>query len=252
MARTLPISVALSCLWRTAAVNAAMTARGMQQLGLVFILAPALRHLYPDHDDRARAFARYTGHTNTHAFMMPGYAGLLISLEEEVAAGRMPPSVIATLRQTLATTLSALGDGFFSGAVHTLWALVTICMLLQGWIIPAAVFAVTLVVLLFLFRVCGFFYCLGHGIAALQWIGAIDLISWTGRVKVLNALLIMAMLLILLFRDMLTWEPWARIAVFFFIAVASWLVGRLHVGRFLLWIFALFVFVLHDYGYIAV
>ncbi len=251
MARTLPISVALSCLWRTAAVNAAMTARGMQQLGLAFILAPALRHLYPDRDDRARAFARYAGHTNTHAFMMPSYAGLLISLELQVASGQIPASVIASLRQTLATTLSALGDGFFSGAVRTLWALLTICLLLQGYVVPAAVFALSLVLLLFLFRVLGFFYCLSHGIMALQRLRAVDLISWTERIKVLNALLIALMLFILLFRDMWQWELWLKVAVFVFIAAASWLVGRVHVARTLLWIFALFVLVLHDCGYIV-
>lgn len=250
MSRFLPIRVALSCLWRTAAVNAAMTARGMQQLGLVFVLAPALRHLYPDREARARAFARYAGHTNTHVFMMPSYAGLLISLEQQIAAGQLPEAVIASLRQTLATTLSALGDGFFSGAVRTFWALVTICLLLEGFLPAAAVFTLALMLLSWAFRVTGFFYCLNHGITALQWLRMVDLVSWTERIKILNSLLIALMLVILLVENMWEWDTWVKTAVFLFIPAAAWLVGRLHVSRTILWIFALGGFVLVESGYI--
>ena len=105
----LPTRTALSCLARSCCINAAVTARGMQQLGLLYVLAPALRHLYPDREDRRRAFARYAEHSNTHAFMLPSYAGLLISLEMQIAgkaipeATRQPQSTPAPLCQAGST-----------------------------------------------------------------------------------------------------------------------------------------------------
>ena len=40
---SISLATVFSCLARTAAVNAAITTRGMQQIGLAYILAPALR-----------------------------------------------------------------------------------------------------------------------------------------------------------------------------------------------------------------
>ena len=227
-----------------------MTARGMQQLGLLYVLAPALRYLYPDREARRRAFARYAEHSNTHAFMLPSYAGLLISLETQVAGKALPEATIAALRQSLATTLSALGDGFFSGALRTTWALVTICLCLEQHYVLAAVFTGLLLVLLAAFRVGGFFYCLRNGIAALGWLRRLDIISWTERIKMFNALLIGFTLWIMMAEDMTGW-PWqGKAGLFLFIPLAAWLVGRWNIPRTLLWTMALGIFILVDCGLI--
>ncbi len=237
---------------RTAAINAAMTARGMQQLGLLYVLAPALRHLYPDQEDRRRAFARYAGHSNTHAFMLPAYAGLLIALEKQIADKVIPEAFIGSLRQALATTLSALGDGFFSGALRTTWALVTICLCLEQHFLLAAGFTGLLMVLLFAFRVTGFFYCLSQGMHSLEWFRRLDIISWTERIKIFNALLIGVTLWIMMAENMETW-PWqAQAGLFLFIPAASWMVGRLHIPRTILWAMALGIFILVDLGRIRI
>ena len=143
---------ALKCLARTAFVNAAMTARGMQQIGLSYVLAPALRCLYTDPVALGQAFARYAGHSNTHVFMLPAFTGLLLSMEEQIAGGVLPASVLTSLRTTLATTLSALGDAFFSGSMRTFWALTCVCLLLEGNIWPAAIFTLILLSILQIFR----------------------------------------------------------------------------------------------------
>lgn len=86
----LPTRTALSCLARSCCINAAVTARGMQQLGLLFALEPALRHLYPEAEARAQAAAHYSAHSNTHPYMLPFYMGLLLNIEEQVAEGKLP------------------------------------------------------------------------------------------------------------------------------------------------------------------
>ncbi len=242
----LPLKAALSCLVRTAAVNAAVTARGMQQLGLVFIMAPALRVLYPDDQARKKAFARYTGHSNTHAFMMPCYAGVLLNLEAQAAAGKLPEAMISGLKQTIATTLSALGDSFFSGALRTLWALSCICLLLAGKVLAAGLLTASLLLLLWAFRVAGFFYCLKNGIAGLKLIRKVDLVSWTERIKIANGILTACMLFCML--KTMGWECALAVkcALLLFVPAAAFAVGRLHLSRVFLWLAALCLLILYD------
>ena len=94
----LPRRVVLNCLARTCCINAAVTARGMQQIGLAFVLAPAFNRLYPESSARARAFARYGGHSNTHVFMVPLYVGIVLALEEQIARGSLPEGAVGVVR----------------------------------------------------------------------------------------------------------------------------------------------------------
>ncbi len=251
MSSPLPARVALSCLLRTAAVNAAMTARGMQQIGVAYVLAPGLRQLHGgDQEALRRAFARYAAHSNTHAFMLPAYAGILLSLEARIAAGELPESSIKGLRGALATTLSALGDGFFGGALRTTWALCAVCLALRGLPGAAALITAQLVLLLAAFRTLCFFLCLGRGIAALQWLRKVSLASWTERIKVLNAFLIGLVMWLLMAQNMGEW-PWlAKVGVFAFVPASAVAVGRLHLPRELLWLLALGAVARHATGYI--
>lgn len=186
----LPTRTALSCLARSCCINAAVTARGMQQLGLLFALEPALRHLYPEAEARAQAAAHYSAHSNTHPYMLPFYMGLLLNIEEQVAEGKLPSNALDTVRRTLGTTLSAVGDGFFEGGVFPCWALCCICFLLAGHTLPVILLTVLLAVALLAFRTGTFFFALRYGLAALAWLKRLGLINWTGRIKVVNACLL--------------------------------------------------------------
>ena len=186
----LPTRTALSCLARSCCINAAVTARGMQQLGLLFALEPALRHLYPDAEAQAQAAAHYSAHSNTHPYMLPFYMGLLLNIEEQVAQGKLPSNALDTVRRTLGTTLSAVGDGFFEGGVFPCWALCCICLLLAGHTLPAILLTALLAVALLAFRTGTFFFALRYGLAALAWLKRLGLINWTGRIKAVNACLL--------------------------------------------------------------
>ena len=71
-----PKRVVLACLARTGCINAAMTARGMQQIGLAFVLEPALRELYPEPQAFARAMGRYAqGKETLYKHAIEGYTG---------------------------------------------------------------------------------------------------------------------------------------------------------------------------------
>lgn len=244
----LPRRTVLNCLARTCCINTAVTARGMQQVGLLFVLGPALRSLYPDHADLSRAFARYGGHSNTHPFMVPLFVGIVLSLEEQIARGALPEAVVASVRDTLATTLSALGDSFFSGTMRPLWALLSVSLLLAGHPGCAAVLAAVTLLALQLFRVWSFFSGLRHGMPALLRLKRLDLINWVDRLKMLNAVLV----------ALVIWHlPLSRTYPFpwdiYFLGIAAmmgsaWLVGRVHLPRILLWVLTVGALILMDVG----
>ena len=245
----LPTRTALSCLARSCCINAAVTARGMQQLGLLFALEPALRHLYPE--AQAQAAAHYSAHSNTHPYMLPFYMGLLLNIEEQVAQGKLPSNALDTVRRTLGTTLSAVGDGFFEGGLFPCWALCCICLLLAGHTLPAILLTALLAVALLAFRTGTFFFALRYGLAALAWLKRLGLINWTGRIKVVNAcLLTVAAAMLLPYggdRHTLLWCMGGGAAVL----AAAWIIGRLHLPRIVLWLILLTFLVLMDAGLVG-
>lgn len=247
----LPTRTALACLARSCCINAAVTARSMQQLGLVFALEPALRHLYPDVEARAQATAHYSAHSNTHPYMLPLYIGLLLNIEDQVAGGKLPSNALDMVRRTLGTTLSAVGDGFFEGGVFPCWSLTCICLLLAGQTVPVMVLTLLLALALLAFRIGTFFFALRHGLAALAWLKRLGLINWTGRIKIVNAcLLIVAGLMLLPLggdRHTLLWCMGGGGAVL----AAAWIIGRLHLPRIILWLVLLTFLVLMETGLVG-
>jgi len=233
----LPLSLAtvFSCLARTAAVNAAITTRGMQQIGLAYILAPALRELYPDREARRRALARYAEHTNTHPFTQPLAAGVLISMERDLASGLLNEEGARRLRQTIPAALSAVGDSLISSAVHPCWALVCCLLLFLGHVALAAGLSIALCLLLQGLRCAGFLYGLRYGFDAILHIARLKPGDWAGPVKVLNALLC-ALALAFLFWQALPGMPgYVKAGMAAFIALAHWLVFTRFVTPVVFW-----------------
>ena len=94
----------------------------------------------------------------------PGYGDWDIAVQPLVA------NALDTVRRTLGTTLSAVGDGFFEGGVFPCWALCCICLLLAGHTLPAILLTALLAVALLAFRTGTFFFALRYGLAALAWL----------------------------------------------------------------------------------
>lgn len=242
----LPRRTALACLARTLLVNAAVTARGMQLVGQLYVLEPALRHLYPDQEKRAEAASRYLVHSNTHPYMLPFYVGTVLSLENLIAAGSLPGSTVPVVRQTLGSTLSAIGDGFFEGALLPCWALCCVALLLRELIAPALVLTILLFAALLAFRCCTFFYALKYGMAGLAGLKRLNLINWAGRIKLVNAVLIAFILWQLAPREA-PLSPWD----FGILSVgallgAAWIVGRWRLPRIVLWLLLLGMLIFMD------
>lgn len=182
----------LQCLSRTWLMGAAMTTRGMQNIGLLYALDPGLQAIYPQAGALSTARLRYAEHVNTHPFMAPLFVGILLSMEKQIAQGSVAPESITAIKNTAATTLSALGDSFFSGTVLVFWVFLTTLLLQTGH----NALAIALMVLLFLlqaaFRIITFFLGVRTGLGALMVLRRMDLINYGDSIKLINAVLLSA------------------------------------------------------------
>jgi PTS system mannose-specific IID component len=99
--------------FRSLFLQAAWNSRGMQNLGFADAIAPALRELYADPAERARAAARHLEFFNCHPYLAAAILGGAVRLEERVASGEEPAQTVSSFKSTLGPPFAALGDGFF-------------------------------------------------------------------------------------------------------------------------------------------
>lgn len=176
---------------RTYMVGATFNTKGMQNVGLAFIMEPGLRALYAaDPAALKRARGRYLKHYNTHPYWTPLLVGIFLSMERKISVGLLPPDILPKLRSTTVYTLSALGDSFFGGSFLVLWALVGANL--------AAAERIWLLVLWFVLCFGGIqllkMYTFGRGYAQglsfLQRLKSWNLIDWGQRLKLVNSVLV--------------------------------------------------------------
>lgn len=191
----IPKKLVWQTFWRTYLVGAVYTMRGLQNVGMVFILHPALQYLYAD-DFAAlqRTRHRYLALSNTHPCWTPALAGLFLSLEERIAQGILAPQALASVRSTVVFTLSGLGDAFFGGGVFVLWALVQCVLLMRGLWAWAGVWTATAVGAVQLMKLLTFFRADSRGFVFLQDLKRWDLINWARHIKVACAIALVVVL----------------------------------------------------------
>jgi mannose PTS system EIID component len=109
----LPRSVKLRVFLRSLLLQASWNPKGMQNLGLVYALYPALEVLYPDPEKRREAVQRHLTFFNTHPYVAAAIVGGVLYHEERIAAGEEDPRRVTEFKGALMGPLAALGDGFF-------------------------------------------------------------------------------------------------------------------------------------------
>jgi PTS system mannose-specific IID component len=98
---------------RSLFLQAAWNARGMQNLGFAYAMAPALAEIYDDREARAKAAARHLEFFNCHPYMAAAILGGAVRLEERIATGEEPAESVSAFKRALGPPLAAIGDGFF-------------------------------------------------------------------------------------------------------------------------------------------
>ena len=175
---------------RTYMVGATFNTKGMQNVGLAYVMDPGLRALYGG-DPRAlkRARGRYLKHYNTHPFWTPLLVGIFLSMEKKIALGMLPPDILPKLRSTTVYTLSALGDSFFGGSFLVLWSLVGVNLAAAGCVGTLAAWICLCLCALQLFKMYTFGRGYAQGLSFLQRLKSWNLINWGQRLKLVNSVL---------------------------------------------------------------
>ncbi|THB71147.1 MAG: 3-keto-L-gulonate transporter [Desulfovibrio sp.] len=227
------------CFARTYMVAGAFNTRGMQNVGLAFIMNPGLKAMYRDSGQLSDARKRYLKHYNTHFFWTPLLVGVFLSVEDKIAKGLFSPTVLDNVKNTTAYTLSAIGDSVFGGSLLVFWSLSTACFIVSDLIGAAMVWAVLWFIALQVFKLTTFIIGFREGLKFLVRLRQWDLINWGRRLKLVNALL-----LVLLF-SMIWPEHFSGVGLIptaGVLALVSWAVSRALVARELVAILVLTVY----------
>lgn len=111
--RALPSRVLLRVFLRSLLLQASWNPQGMQNLGLVYALFPALKEIYPHPDQQMAAVRRHLAFFNTHPYVAAAILGGVIFHEQRIARGEEGPERVLAFKTALMGPLAALGDGFF-------------------------------------------------------------------------------------------------------------------------------------------
>lgn len=183
--------ILLQIFLRTYMVGATFNTRGMQNVGLAFVMEPGLRALYAgDPAALKRARSRYLKHYNTHPYWTPLLAGIFLAMERKIALGMLPPDILPKLRSTTVYTLSALGDSFFGGSFLVTWSLVGVNLAAANRIALLACWVLLCMAALQFFKMFTFARGYAQGLSFLQRLKSWGLIDWGRRLKLVNGVLL--------------------------------------------------------------
>lgn len=99
---------------RSLQIQALLTPERMQGMGFAFAILPALRRLYPQREDLARALTRNLAYFATHPILAGFVVGAAARREERHANGEpIDEAEFDAYKRSLASPLAALGDPLF-------------------------------------------------------------------------------------------------------------------------------------------
>ncbi len=103
----------------------------MQNIGFVHAVLPGLKKILPDsYESTAR---KYLDFFNTHPYMAPPVMGVFLHLEEQGRAETQE-----RLKQTLSSSLAAIGDTFFWATLKPIIALTLLLTIMCDHLWPVA------------------------------------------------------------------------------------------------------------------
>ncbi len=183
--------VLLKCFFRTYFIGSMYNTKGLQNLGLLYIMDPGLKYFYKGSaQGLAEARKRYLGHYNSHPYFLPFLVGYFLFLESKIAKGILPRDSLRTIKATTAYTLSALGDSFWGGSLLILWSFIEIILLINKYITLAFVFFISTFIFVQCFRFFVFWQGFNKGLSFFEVIKNMNLIQWSKRIKIINSILL--------------------------------------------------------------
>lgn len=185
------VRLMLQIFLRTYLIGATFNTKGMQNVGLAYVMDPGLTALYAANSFALQhARARYLKHYNTHPFWTPLVAGIFLNTEKQRAQGILPARTQDGLKETIVCSLSAIGDSFFDGSFLVMWSLISANVAVAGWIGTLVAWIVVCLVGLQLFKFYTFVRGYTQGPVFINTFKSWGLINWGLHIKLINAFLV--------------------------------------------------------------
>lgn len=137
--KKLPASVLWRVFLRSFLLQASWNFERMQNLGVCYILAPALRFYYRERELVA-AYRRHLDYFNTHPFMASPVIGTMLALEEQHSRGEAGELGVQEFKGMVMAPYAAMGDALFWGGIRPLAAGIALFVAVKGSLWAPVVF----------------------------------------------------------------------------------------------------------------
>jgi mannose PTS system EIID component len=180
--RSLPKAVLVQVFLRSFLLQASWNFERLQNLGFLFVLAPALRFLYQGEELQA-AYARHLDYFNTHPFLAAPVFGTVMHLEERLAKGEENALGVQEFKRMTMAPYAAMGDALFWGGIRPLAAGVALFIAAKGSLWAPLVFLLLFNLPHLWFRISGVLRGYASGIGVVQTVQSIRLPDLAVRCK---------------------------------------------------------------------
>lgn len=131
----------MSVYWRAHTLEASFNYQNYQGSGYCYAMIPALRELFPDQKDLAKALRRHYEFFNTTPQISSLIFGISCAMEEEISSNpEMADSSVNAVKAALMGPLAGIGDSLFQGTFRIIAAGVAAQLGLQGNVLAPIVF----------------------------------------------------------------------------------------------------------------
>jgi PTS system mannose-specific IID component len=140
-ARRVTAPVLLRVFLRSFLVQASWNFDRLQNLGALYVMAPALRLIHGS-GDLAPVFQRHLAYFNTHPYLTAPIFGTTLALEERAVSGRAGSMGAQEFQRMIMAPYAAMGDAFFWGGLRPLAAGIALFFAARGSLWAPLVFLV--------------------------------------------------------------------------------------------------------------
>jgi PTS system mannose-specific IID component len=170
---------------RSFSIQALWNPEGLQNGGFLYVISPALNRLYPEREEKKRAYIRHLESFNTHPYMANLIIGYTISKEEQVKRGGGKEGEISSIKRGMFGPLAVIGDTLFWAGLRPLLALLASILAIYGSVLGGVIFLILYNLIHIPTRFLGLIsgYRLGDGVV--RWIKRLQFkrISWHLKVS---------------------------------------------------------------------
>lgn len=120
--------------WRSGTEQGSWNFERMQNLGFAYIMAPAIKRLYPDMNQRKAALKRHLGFFNTAPIMQSLITGVVLSMEEQRANGAdISDDTINAVKTAMMGPMGGFGDPVWLGTIRPVLSAFAASLVLSGY-----------------------------------------------------------------------------------------------------------------------